>query len=110
MEIISKDKHNDCIEDIEDLACLWAIQYMDILTHYRSFVVLRHHKFPKLDLVWRQMQNDFFPPSMITTIEKEKNTQYIFDEIIGKAGEYCLIDAMMENQSIGEKNACKYTV
>jgi len=110
MEIISKDQNNDCINDVEDLACLWAIQFMDILTHYRSFVVLRHHQFPKLDLVWRQMQNDFFPPSMITKIEQEKNTQYIFDEIIGKAGEYCLIDALMENHSIGEKNACKYAI
>jgi len=110
MDIISQDQNSECIKSTEDLACLWAIQYMDILTHYRSYVVLRYHQFPKLDLVWRQMQNDFFPPSILTAIEQEKNTQYIFDNIIDRAGEYCLIDALMENQSIGEKNACKYTV
>lgn len=110
MLIISEDQNNNYIQSIEDLACLWAVQYMDILTHYRSYVVLRHNKFPKLDMVWEQMQNDFFPPSMLTTIEHETNINYIFDKIIGRAGEYCLIDTLMEHQNIGNKNIYKYTV
>ena len=110
MQIIRENNNDDCIQSSYELACLWAIQYMDILTHYRSYVVLRHHDFPKLDMVWDRMQNEIFPPALMTTIERDKNMQYIFKTMIENAGDYCLIDAIQENQDIGAKNAEKYTV
>jgi len=66
MEIIRERSDDDCIRTEEELAGLWAIQYADLLTHYRSYVVLRHHKFPRLDFIWNFMQNDLFPPSLLT--------------------------------------------
>ena len=59
---------------------------------------------------WNSLQNDFFPPSLLTTIEVERNTRYVFDSIILRAGSYCIIDALMEIKNISEKNANTYTV
>ncbi len=56
------------------------------------------------------MQNDFFPPSLLTKIERDKDMRYVFDDIIGQMGEYCLIDALMESSSIGKRAGCRYTV
>ena len=110
MKIIRVNGNDDCIQDEYDLACMWAIQYVDILTHYRSYVVLRHHGFPKLDMVWDLMQTEIFPPSMMTTIEDSRDMQYIFKTMIENAGNYCLIDAIQENQIIDAKRSESYTV
>ena len=110
MDIIEESEDRCGIRTYEDLACLWAMQYVDMITHYRAYVVLRHGGYPKLDLVWGHMQNDFFPPSLLTTIEREKDTGYVFDNIIGQMGAYCLIDALMESKSISRKACCRYTV
>ena len=110
MRIIKENANDDCITSPYDLACLWALQYVDILTHYRSYVVLRHHRFPRLDMVWNRMQNELFPPSLMTTIERARSMRYIFKKMIERAGEYCLIDALKENQNIGERMVIKYTV
>jgi hypothetical protein len=110
MQIINVDENNDCIRSYEDLASLWAKQFVDLLTHYRAYVVMRHHCFPRLDLIWDSMQDDIFPPSLLTTIEIERDTRYIFDTMILRAGSYCIIDALMETKNISAKNANVYTV
>ena len=110
MEIIRERADDDCIGSDEELAGLWAIQYADLLTHYRSYVVLRHHRFPKLGHIWDCMQSDLFPPNLLTKIETEKGTRYVFDEIIERVGEYCIIDALKETMNIGEKAADTYTI
>ena len=84
MKIIEEGGNDDCIACTSYLASLWAIQYVDMLTHYRAYLVLRHKRFPRLDFLWNLMQNDFFPPSILTRIERDKNTRYIFDEIISR--------------------------
>jgi hypothetical protein len=56
------------------------------------------------------MQNDLFPPSLLTKIERKKGTRYIFETIIDRIGKYYLIDALMETINIGEKSADIYTV
>jgi hypothetical protein len=56
------------------------------------------------------MQNDFFPPSLLTTIEREKDARYVFDDIIGQMGKYCLIDALKESSSIRKRGVCQFTV
>jgi len=110
LEIIEGSDERCGIGSYDDLACLWAMQYVDLITHYKAYVVLRHGRYPKLDLVWDHMQNDFFPPKMLTKIECEKDTRYIFQNILGQMGEYCLIDALMESSSIGKRAVCSYTV
>jgi hypothetical protein len=46
---------------------------------------------------------------MLTEIEREKGTKYVF-ESIHHVGEYCLIDALMESSRIGDRAACTYAV
>jgi hypothetical protein len=110
MGIIDGDGGCDSIGCYRDLAGLWAMQYADMITHYRAYVALRHRRLPRLDMIWTCMQDGFFPPSLLTRLESERDTEYVFDDIIGRAGEYCLIDALKELTSIGERNACSYTV
>jgi hypothetical protein len=109
MEFIEKEGSCDQISDRGNLASLWATQYVDMVTHYRTYVILRERGFPRLDLIWSKMQDGLFPPSMLTEIEREKGTRYVF-ESIRQVGKYCLIDALMESSSIGDKAACKYAV
>jgi hypothetical protein len=109
MEFIEREGPCDQIGDPSDLASIWAIQYVDMVTHYRAYVTLRAQSFPRLDLIWNMMQDTLFPPRMLTEIEREKGTRNVF-ESIHQVGEYCLIDALMESSSIGDRAACKYAV
>jgi hypothetical protein len=109
MEFIAKEESCDQIGDQSDLASLWAMQYVDMVTHYRAYVTLRQRDFPRLDLVWSKMQDMLFPPKLLTEIERERGTKNVF-ESIRDVGEYCLIDALMESSSIGDRAACKYAV
>ncbi|MGD2142719.1 MAG: hypothetical protein PVH79_04490 [Candidatus Bathyarchaeota archaeon] len=110
MKFIDGEECRDKIDDEENLASLWAMQYVDMIIHYKTYVVLREKNFPRLELVWSRMQDGFFPPEILTQIEREKDKRYVFESIISQVGEYCLIDAMMETASLAEKAACKYTV
>lgn len=110
MQVIETRQETDCICSYEDLASLWAMNYVDVLTHYRTYVVLRHHDLPRLEMIWDLMQDELFPPGLLTRIEAERDTRYIFDSIICRPGSYCLIDALMESNSISAKNATTYTV
>jgi hypothetical protein len=110
MRIIETERGSECIRSSEDLACLWAMQYVDMITHYRAYVVLRHHQFPKLDQIWRHLHNDFFQSNLLTQIEREKDIRYVFDHIIRRAGEYCIVDALKESVSIGKSKASRYTI
>jgi hypothetical protein len=110
MRAIEEGAYCDNIRSYEDLACLWAVQHVDMVTHYRTYVVLRHSRFPKLDLIWNITQNEAVPPTMLTDIEKARNARYVFESIMGCMGEYCIIDILMETKSIGYKTAMNYTV
>ncbi len=110
MEIIEWEGGSGCISSYEELAGLWSVQYVDMLTHYRAYVVLRHKQLPKLDFIWAGLRNQYFPPNLLTCIERQRGVNYIFDIIARRAGEYCLIDALKESASINESNAYRYTV
>ncbi|UCH57470.1 MAG: hypothetical protein JSV18_00695, partial [Candidatus Bathyarchaeota archaeon] len=110
LEFIGSGACSDHIRSHEDLACLWSMQYVDMVTHYRAYVATRQRGLSKLDLIWGLMLDGYFPPNLLTTIERERDTRYIFDSIIGQVGRYCLIDALMESLRIGYKVSCKYTV
>ena len=110
MEILRKDGGAQCIDGYDDLASLWAVQYVDMVTHYRSYVVLRHLKFPKLDEIWSRLRNDYFPPNLLTNIEVTKGANYVFALFTEKMGEYCLIEALDEYNKIKEKATASYMV
>lgn len=110
MRIVEREGGRDCIDSHEELARLWAVQYVDMVTHYRSYVVIRHKRLPKIDFVWTRLRDNFFPPNLFTSIESQRGTRHVFDIITRRAGEYCLIDALRESQHIRERNASRYTV
>jgi len=61
-------------------------------------------------MIWEHLNDGFFPPNMLTKIEAERGTRYVFDMTMGSAGEYCLVDALIESEGIREKNLYRYTV
>jgi hypothetical protein len=110
MMIIEMEGGGDCIHSYEELAELWATQYVDMVTHYRAYVALRYRRLPKLDFIWAGLRKDFFPPTLLTNIERQRGIEYVFDIIDRQAGNYCLIDVLREYESIGERSADSYTV
>jgi hypothetical protein len=110
LEFIQSGEGTDLIKKAEDLANLNATHYVDMVTHFRSFIVLRYAGAPRLDMIWDKMAINFFPPNLLTMIEAEKGVNYVFDLFQKKAGSYCLIDAFEEYESIGKRSASTYTV
>lgn len=110
MRIIKEEGGCSAICNHNDLASLWAVQYVDMATHYRSYVVLRHRKYSKLDHIWSRLSDDFFPPHLLTCIEAGKSPEYVFRLFTERAGEYCLIEALEEYNAIKEKDSASYTV
>jgi len=110
LRVVEQKGGSDCIRDGKDLAVLWAVQYVDMVTHYRSYVVLRHKRMPKLDYIWSRLSNDYFPPNLLTCIERHKNIGHVFEIFTRRVGEYCLVEALKEYDEIRERQACSYTV
>lgn len=110
LAFIRDDNGTDCIKTVAELANLNASHYVDMVTHFRSFCALRYAEAPKLDMIWDRLTINFFPPNLLTMIEAEKGTPYVFDLFTRRAGGYCLIDAFEEFESIGKKSAEHYTV
>ena len=110
MKIIQSDGGCNAIECYEDLASLWAVQYLEMVTHYRSYVVLRQLNYPRIDHLWGRLRSDYFPPNLLTCIEAEKGIDYVFKLFTERIGEYCLIEALDEYKRIKEKATLAYTV
>ena len=110
MRIIREEGGCSAITSYGDLASLWAVQYVDMFTHYRSYIVLRHKRYSQLDNVWSRLNEDFFPPNLLTSIEASKGTDHVFKLFTERIGEYCLIEALEEYNSIKEKDSSSYTV
>lgn len=110
MRIIMQEGGSSAIKNYGDLASLWAVQYVDMVTHYRSYVILRYLKYPKLDELWSQLRNDYFPPNLLTCIELTRGTDYLFSLFTKQLGEYCLIEALEEYNEIKNRDSCSYTV
>jgi hypothetical protein len=110
LDFIKDEEGNNYIHTVSELANLNATHYVDMVTHFRSFVALRYAKAPKLEMIWDKMSLNFFPPNLLTMIEAEKGTEYVFSLFTERAGNYCLIDAFDEYESIGKRSANTYTV
>jgi hypothetical protein len=92
------------------LARMWAEQYADMITHYRTYLVLRQKRFPKIDYLWSCLYSDYFPPNLLTAIECEKGVNYVLKRITENIGKYCLVEVFDEADEISRKNADKYAV
>jgi hypothetical protein len=110
MRIIMYEGGCEAIRNFTDLATLWGVQYTDMVTHYKGYVVLRHMGYPKLDHLWNSLRDEYFSPSILTCIERSKGTDYVFSLFTDKVGEYCLIDALEEFNYIKERNCSSYMV
>jgi hypothetical protein len=110
MDFISSNDGNDCIKTIAELANLSAGHYVDMVTHYRSYVALNYAEAPRLELIWDRLRNEYFPPDLLTMIEVDKGRDYVFKLFNENIGNYCLIDAFGEMESIGKRTARQYTV
>jgi len=110
MAIIQREGGCSAIHDHGDLASLWAVQYVDMTTHYRSYKVLQHHRYPKMDHIWSMLSDDYFPPNLLTCIENSRGTQHVFSLFTEQVGRYCLIEALEEYNAIKERDSCSYTV
>ena len=110
MEFISSEEGNDCIKTVAELVNLSAGHYVDMVTHYRSYVALSYAGAPRLEMIWDRLRTECFPPNLLTMIEADKGRDYVFNLFTEKIGSYCLIDAFEEMESIGKRNASHYTV
>jgi ribosomal protein L25 (general stress protein Ctc) len=88
----------------------WAYQYIDSATHYRTYVVLKHHHFPELDTVWVSLYNSIFSPRLLTTLEDEKGLQYTASLLSEHIGETCIVEIAREYDAIGQTRLRQYTV
>ena len=110
LQIIINEGGDCVIKDYDDLASLWAIQYVDMVTHYRGYVVLRHMNYPKIDQIWSKLSNDYFPPNLLTCIEASRGSDYVFSLFTERMGDYCLIEALDEYNRMKEREAQSYMV
>jgi hypothetical protein len=110
MAIIEGKRGGEYIRGYDDLACLWALQYVDMVAHYKSYTVLRHNGLPKLDFIWTGLGDNYFPPNLLKCIEDHEGIDHVFDALTEQAGEYCLIEALDESETIKKKNMDRYTV
>jgi hypothetical protein len=110
LHIIESDGGSEYITNFDDLASLWAIQYVDMVTHYRSYVVLRHMQYPKLDQIWSRLSTDYFPPNLLTCIEVTKGISFVFNLFTDEIGNYCLIEALEDYSCIKKRETKSYMV
>jgi hypothetical protein len=110
LHIVESDLGSDYISNYDDLASLWAIQYVDMVTHYRGYVVLRNMKYPKLDQIWSRLGTDYFPPNLLTCIEVTRGSVFVFSLFNEHMGEYCLIEALNDFNCMKEREAQSYMV
>jgi len=110
IRLLKRSRAPDFIARKESLTRLWAEQYDDMVTHYKTYLILRQKRFPKLDYLWDCLYTDFFPPNLLTVIESEKGVEYVLRCVTEKVGQYCLVEALDEVNEIGRKRAEKYAV
>ena len=94
----------------ENLVKIWSEQYADMVTHYRTYIILSHKQLPKVDYIWSWLGSHYFPPNLLTSIECGKGQEYVLKRITDGIGEYCLVEALGEVDQILESNSKRYTV
>jgi hypothetical protein len=76
----------------KEIGTTWAYQYVDSATHYRTYLVLKHKRFPKIENIWVSLYNSIFSPRFFTTIEKAKGFRYMARLLSNKIGKTCIVE------------------
>jgi hypothetical protein len=88
----------------------WTYQYVDSATHYRTYLVLRHKRFPKIDTIWVNLYNSIFSPRLFTTLEHAKGLEYTARFMSERIGKTCIVELVKEYEAISQRNVRTYTV
>ena len=110
IKLLKKTAAPDFIQKEDNLVRIWAQQYADMATHYRTYLVFRHKQLPRIDYIWSALANHFFSPTILCQIEKSRGIDYVLDRITKGVGRWCLVDALMEADEACRKSATPYAV
>jgi len=111
MRIVIENGGRSCIRNREKLAELWAMQYVDIYTHYRTYIVLRERGMTRLDLLWDRLHCEGpITPRLLTYLERRRGMRYIFRLLTEMIGRCCLIDLLRECEDIKKMDMVRYTI
>jgi hypothetical protein len=94
----------------DEVVNTWAYQYVDSATHYRTYLVLKHKKFPKIDNIWVSLYNSIFSPRLFTMLENAKGLYYTAHILSKQIGETCILEIIKEYEEISQRNVRTYTV
>lgn len=108
--ILSKHSRGRWRGSRKEVMNTWAYQYVDSATHYRTYLVLKHKKFPQIDNIWVSLYTSIFSPRLFTTIEQEKGLNYTANLLSEQIGSVCIIEIAKEFEENSRKRAGVYTV
>jgi hypothetical protein len=94
----------------KEIITTWVYQYVDSATHYRTYLVLKHKRFPKIDNIWVSLYNSIFSPRLFTTIENAKGYRYLTNLLSKKIGKICIVEIAKEYEAITHRKVRSYTV
>jgi len=95
---------------IKEIVNTWAYQYVDSATHYRTYLVLKHKQFPKIDTVWVSLYNSIFSPRLFTTLENTKGLYHTAQLLSDQMGRTCIVELVKEHEEASQRNVRTYTV
>lgn len=88
----------------------WTYQYIDSATHYRTYLVLKHKQFPKIDTIWVNLYNSIFSPRLFTTLEHAKGLDYTTHFLSDQIGKTCIVELVKEYEAVSQRDVRMYTV
>jgi hypothetical protein len=111
MRIVDENGGRTYIRNREKLAELWAMQYVDLYTHYRTYIVLRERRTPRLERLWERLHGEGpITARLLTYLERRRGVRYIFKLLTEMGGRRCLIDLLRECEDIKKMDMVRYTI
>ena len=111
MRIITENGGRVYIRNREKLAELWAMQYVDLYVHYRTYIVLRERGTPRLERLWERLHGEGpITARLLTYLERRRGIRYIFKLLTEMVGRCCLIDLLRECEDIKKMDMVRYTI
>jgi len=111
MRIVTENGGRVYIRNREKLAELWAMQYVDLYVHYRTYIVLREQGTPRLEHLWECLHGEGpITARLLTYLERRRGVHYIFKLLTERVGRCCLIDLLRECEDIKKMDMGKYTI
>jgi hypothetical protein len=92
-----------------DIINTWTYQFVDAATHYRTYLVLKHKEFPKIDNIWVSLYNSIFSPSLFTTIEDAQGLTYTSSILSERVGKICILEIAKIFEATSGKKTALYT-